>query len=104
MRVESMSSRLDFDERRARALEGVVQYRPGAVPPLQPPSRRRDQPRERARRRGEQAERRRAGGAAADGGEPASVDRVAAETAGGQAPPAGQTAGPRPIGGAAEAR
>ena len=38
MRVESMSSRLDFDERRARALEGVVQYRPGTVPPLQPPS------------------------------------------------------------------
>ena len=38
MRVESTSSRLDFDERRARALEGVVQYRPGAVAPLQPPS------------------------------------------------------------------
>jgi hypothetical protein len=38
MRVESMSSRLDFDERRARALEGVVQYRPGAVTPLQPPA------------------------------------------------------------------
>jgi hypothetical protein len=38
MRLESMSSRLDFDERRARALEGVVQYRPGAVPPLQPPA------------------------------------------------------------------
>jgi hypothetical protein len=38
MQVESMSSRLDFDERRARALEGVVQYRPGAVAPLQPPS------------------------------------------------------------------
>jgi len=37
MQVESTSSRLDFDERRARALEGVVQYRPGAVPPLQPP-------------------------------------------------------------------
>jgi hypothetical protein len=37
MRVESMSSRLDFDERRARALEGVVQYRPGSVAPLQPP-------------------------------------------------------------------
>ena len=36
MRLESMSSRLDFDERRARALEGVVQYRAGAVPPLQP--------------------------------------------------------------------
>jgi hypothetical protein len=38
MRVESTSSRLDFDERRSRALEGVVQYRPGAVPPLQPPA------------------------------------------------------------------
>ena len=38
MRVESMSSRLDFDERRARALEGVVQYRPGGVAPLQPPT------------------------------------------------------------------
>src|SRR6476646_9366270 len=38
MRVESMSSRLDFDERRARALEGVVQYRPGAGAPLQPPT------------------------------------------------------------------
>jgi hypothetical protein len=38
MRLESMSSRLDFDERRARALEGVVQYRPGAVPPQQPPT------------------------------------------------------------------
>jgi hypothetical protein len=32
MRVESISSRMDFDERRARALEGVVQYRPGAAP------------------------------------------------------------------------
>jgi hypothetical protein len=38
MRVESMSSRLDFDERRARALEGVVQYRPGTAAPLQPPA------------------------------------------------------------------
>jgi hypothetical protein len=38
MRLESMSSRLDFDERRARALEGVVQYRPGAAQPLQPPT------------------------------------------------------------------
>ena len=28
MRVESLSSRLDFDERRARSLEGAVQYRP----------------------------------------------------------------------------
>lgn len=38
MRVESISSRLDFDERRSRALEGVVMYRPGAVAPLQPPT------------------------------------------------------------------
>src|SRR6188472_3515607 len=38
MRLESMASRLDFDERRARALEGVVQYRAGVVPPQQPPA------------------------------------------------------------------
>src|SRR5205809_1687923 len=38
MRLESMASRLDFDERRARALEGVVQYRPGTAPPLQLPT------------------------------------------------------------------
>ena len=30
MRVESLSTRLDFDEYRARALEGAVQYRPDA--------------------------------------------------------------------------
>ncbi len=30
MRVESLSSRLDFHERRTRALEGIVQYRPGS--------------------------------------------------------------------------
>jgi hypothetical protein len=41
MLVESLSTRLDFDERRARALEGVVQYRPGtplAPPPAPPPA------------------------------------------------------------------
>ena len=32
MRLESLSSRMDFDERRARALEGVVQFRPGSGP------------------------------------------------------------------------
>lgn len=31
MRVESLSSRMDFDERRGRSLEKVVEYRPGAV-------------------------------------------------------------------------
>ena len=35
MRIESLASRLDFDERRARALEGVVQYRPGATAPAE---------------------------------------------------------------------
>jgi hypothetical protein len=32
MRLESLNSRMDFDERRARALEGVVQYKPGSGP------------------------------------------------------------------------
>ncbi len=32
MRIESVSSRLDFSDRRARALEAVVQYRPGTGP------------------------------------------------------------------------
>jgi hypothetical protein len=31
MRVESLSSRLEFDERRGRSLEGVVQYRSNAL-------------------------------------------------------------------------
>jgi hypothetical protein len=32
MRVESLNTRLDFAERRGRALEGVVQYKAGASP------------------------------------------------------------------------
>ena len=36
MRLESLSSRMDFDERRARALESVVQYRPGTGPSREP--------------------------------------------------------------------
>jgi hypothetical protein len=36
MRVESVSGRLDFGDRRARALESVVQYRPGAGPGTEP--------------------------------------------------------------------
>ena len=36
MKVESLSSRLDFDERRGRALESVVQYRPDALPRQRP--------------------------------------------------------------------
>ncbi len=68
MRLESISSRLDFDERRARALEGVVQFRPGtasareqpaAAPPAAqadeaeaPPQEDGSRPRRRRRRRG----------------------------------------------------
>jgi len=37
MRLESLSSRMDFDERRARALETVVQYRPGTGPSREAP-------------------------------------------------------------------
>lgn len=36
MRAESLSSRMDFDERRGRALESVVQYRPAQRPPAPP--------------------------------------------------------------------
>jgi hypothetical protein len=45
MRVEALSSRLDFSERRVRALEGVVQYRPEAFR-----SRERDRDRQRPQR------------------------------------------------------
>jgi len=43
MRLESLSSRVDFDERRGRALEGVVQYRPPAPQPESRPEPRREQ-------------------------------------------------------------
>src|SRR5918993_5017234 len=36
MRLEWLSSRMDLDERRARALETVVQYRPGTGPSREP--------------------------------------------------------------------
>lgn len=36
MRVESLASRVDFDERRARALESVVQYKPAPRQPERP--------------------------------------------------------------------
>jgi len=39
MRVESMQSRLEFNERRARALESVVVYKPGDANPVPPPAR-----------------------------------------------------------------
>ena len=48
MRVESIASRLEFNERRARALEAVVQYRPDA-------ERGRDHDRDRERERDDAA-------------------------------------------------
>jgi hypothetical protein len=45
MRLESLSSRMDFDERRARALEGVVQYRQGTGPSREPAPRPRQESR-----------------------------------------------------------
>ncbi len=39
MRVESMQSRLEFNERRARALESVVVYKPAEPAPIETPSR-----------------------------------------------------------------
>ncbi|HEY8548351.1 MAG TPA: hypothetical protein VIL35_00230 [Vicinamibacterales bacterium] len=111
MQVESLNTRLDFDERRARALEGVVQYRPGT--PLAPaPSEEEGEeggagepgegrgPRRRRRRRG----RRR--GAGAESPVPAGPETGAVDNAGepmeasgiqDPAPPAGQdTAAPEP--------
>ncbi len=45
MRLESLSSRMDFDERRARALEGVVQYKADTGPTREPVSTRPPPPR-----------------------------------------------------------
>ncbi len=64
MTVDSVAGRLDFDERRARALEGAVQYRPAAVAPKAPPVADAERSAARSPERspaqpGEQAERRR---------------------------------------------
>jgi len=100
MRIEAMSSRLDFDERRARALEGVVMYRPGAAAPLQPPagdnSRTIESDQERRSRRRRRRPRRRPGdrsdvqGPAADAAAPAGetdAHSPEAESRGGHAEP-----------------
>jgi hypothetical protein len=106
MRVESVAGRLDFDERRARALEGVVQYKTGSLPrPPAPerPSGEAEQPsntaaapvsgerRRRRRRRGRRRHEGAGGGGAAhtaadgSGGAPPSPERAA--DAGGGAEP-----------------
>ncbi len=92
MRVESLSSRVDFDERRAKALEGVVQYRtppaarqaPGASggtaeAPASAPGET-DAAGERRRRR--RRRRRRPGGTMADAQGQNWTDQQAGDTAG----------------------
>ena len=60
MRVESVAGRLDFDERRARSLEKVVQYREDSTAPAAADGDSASEPKRRRRRRG----RRRPSGAA----------------------------------------
>lgn len=76
MRVESLNTRLDFAERRARALEGVVQYKPGASPvslttlePVEDPAGVPGDDADKAGRRRRRRRGRRRGGAG-EGGEP----------------------------------
>lgn len=76
MRVESLNTRLDFAERRARALEGVVQYKPGASPislaTLEPVAEPAELPPEDADKAGRRRRRRRGRrrGGPGEGGEP----------------------------------
>jgi hypothetical protein len=71
MRVESISSRLDFNERRARALEAVVQYRPDAV--SERPSMR---DREQTRRQPEPGRQAEPGGGPGDQAAPPAADPI----------------------------
>jgi hypothetical protein len=90
MRVEALASRLDFSERRVRALEGVVQYRPEAVRarpaqggrPDRGDGRERDSGRDRPRPEAEVSS--------------VATDTAPADTAAAGAPAAGPQTGPRP--------
>ncbi len=75
MRVESVAGRLDFDERRARSLEKVVQYRKGSAGPTTADDDSTSEPKRRRRRRG----RRRPSGAASTGGGEASLPQPSSE-------------------------
>jgi len=102
MRVESISSRLDFDERRSRALEGVVQYKPGTDrPPAEadgPPAAGDEGSEERKRRRRRRRRRpARPGGDAAGPG--AAAGAGAGEHADASQAPEGGEAGDEPAGG-----
>src|SRR5262245_57101712 len=102
MRIDALASRLDFSERRVRALEGVVQYRPDVLPPrparvpngsmdaiagdcpVQTPTKRRNHPptrRSRAKRRPSTARNRHQGGKAPRGHPPSLVLAAAAVAA-----------------------
>lgn len=105
MRVESMSSRLDFDERRARSLEGVVEYRSGA--PARPAGRPAASGADRPAAGRQEAGRQEAGRGEA-GGERRRRRRrrrrrpgaTLAQTSGGDGPPSGNgTPEPEPSGG-----
>jgi hypothetical protein len=101
MRVESLSSRFDFAERRARALEGVVQYRPGEGPEPegrvttagQPAREETGQPGTGEQRRRRRRRRGRRGG----GPHPAGEEQRPAGTAG-ETPPVAEVPGPAPGG------
>ncbi|MFN8062004.1 MAG: hypothetical protein U0Q12_22825 [Vicinamibacterales bacterium] len=89
MRLESLATRLDFDERRARALETIVQYRPesegDATPDAEPPAAGETPTEEQARlarRRRRRRGRRRPGG---PDGSPSSEGGVQASDGGGSA-------------------
>jgi hypothetical protein len=105
MRLESIASRLNFDERRARALEGVVAYRPGTVsaseqaeaePPAAadaeegeaPGPDEAGQPRRRRRRRGRRGRR--------GGAPPAHAEAAGAPTTPGQPDPSSAQTGAQP--------
>ena len=75
MRVESVAGRLDFDERRARSLEKVVQYREGSAAPATADGDSTSDSKRRRRRRG----RRRPSGAPPPANEEASSPRPAGE-------------------------
>lgn len=104
MRVESVSSRLDFYERRARALEGIVQYRPGAGAAPPPPSVPRaaglpsNGPREADTQAGEaRSRRRRRRRGRRGGGQPAqAVERPDATAPAADQPPAAEPHVPEP--------
>ena len=92
MRVEALASRLDFSERRVRALEGVVQYRPEVVRSRSAQGGRPDRNDGRDRDGSRDRQRPEAEGPAVE------ADGAAMPEAGSSAPAASPQAGPGPSG------